>query len=271
MLTKTENAHLWHRRLGHPSSKVLTKMLQIKALGETAQVQPCISCIEAKQKRDPFPNHYTQRSQRILEIVHADVCGPFSPTPSDQRYIVSFIDDYTRYARIFVIENKSEVLACFKIYEASATALTSQRIAYLRCDNGGEFISALFKTFTEDKGITMQYTVPYTPQQNGVAERYNRTLMEKVRAVLYESKLEKYFWAEAAYYVAYTLNRTITTCLENDYTPAEIFPQKEQNYSKLRVFGCIAHRHIPDACRTKLDKKSEVCAFVGYAENGYRL
>ena len=256
LLTNTEATSLWHRRLAHPSNNVLKNMLKTKNLSKFAKGDElCVSCVEAKQARLPFSNHFTSRSKRILELVHSDVCGPISPsTINDSRYIVTFIDDFTHYARIYLTDTKSDVLNCFKLYEAFATALTGERIAYLRCDNGGEYKSTAFAAFTNEKGITVQYTAPYTSQQNGVAERFNRSLVEKLCAVLYDSKLEKSFWGEAALFVTYTINRTCTTTLP-DQTPAETFLKQKQNYNKLRVFGCIAHNHIPDDIRSKLEKK----------------
>lgn len=236
------NTKLWHQRLAHPSNNVLKKMLNSKKLSKFEKFDElCKSCLEAKHAHFPFSNHFTLHSKRVLELVHSDVCGPISPyTFNDSRYFVSFINDFTHYACIYLITNKSEVLNCFKLFEAFATAVTGERIVFLRCDNGGEYKSTDLETFINKKGITVQCTAPHSSQQNGVAERFNHSLLEKVRAVLYESKLLKSFWGEAALYVTYTLN-------------------------------CVAHMHVPDATRSKLDKKSEVCAFVGYGENGYRL
>ena len=117
----------------------------------------------------------------------------------------------------------------------------------------------------------MILTVPYTPQQNGVSERINRTLMEKTRALLFESGLPKEMWGEALYVATYVTNRSPTNALVENKTPFEMWLKIRPHLGKLRIFGCSAFLLIPKKKRQKLDSKSKRTLFVGYANNGYRL
>ena len=196
-----QSIRLWHRRLAHlnyADVKQLSTMVNgIGALKDDADLV-CEPCVFGKQSRKPFNNSGGARSSRVLELVHSDVCGPVTPvTWDDQRYLVTFIDDYTHFTVVYLIKNKSNVLEMFQRYKAMAESHTGKKIARIRCDNGGEYKSNEFKGICEKAGIQIQYSEPYTPQHNGVAERMNRTLLEKARSMIADSKLNKGFWGEA--------------------------------------------------------------------------
>ncbi len=136
-------------------------------------------------------------SSRPLQLVHSDVCGPMDESIGGKRYFVSFIDDFSRYCAVYFLENKSKVFEKFKEFEAAVTNECGQSIGTLRTDNGGEFVSKEFEAYLKSKGIMHQLTIAYTPQQNGTAERMNRTIMESARAMLSHSGLPNSYWAEA--------------------------------------------------------------------------
>ncbi len=142
----------------------------------------------------------------------------------------------------------------------------------LRTDNGGEYLSKEFQTYLASKGIEHQLTVPHSPQQNGVAERLNRTLVESARAMLSHSNLANIFWAEAISTAAYLRNRTTTSGNEEQLTPYEKWYGHKPNVGHLKAFGCAAYSHVSNAERRKLDKARRMC-FIGYSKNpkGYRL
>eukprot|EP00253_Pinus_taeda_P031268 PITA_31268 len=140
---------------------------------------------------------------------------------------------------------------------------TEKKIKVLRTDNGGEFCSKEFEKFYKKCGIARQNTTPYTPQQNGVAERMNKTLMERARSMLSGARLGQEFWAEAVDTACYLVNKSPSSALE-DKTPQEVWTGKKPSLSHLRVFGCDAYVHVPKEKRTKLDSKSEKCLFIGY-------
>ena len=161
----------------------------------------------------------------------------------------------------------------FKLFEAMVTKECGEPIMKLRTDNGGEYMSKDFQAYLTSKGIEHQLTIPHSPQQNGVAERLNRTLMESARAMLSHSNLPNKFWAEAVATAAYLRNRTTTSANEEQLTPFEKWYGHKPNISHLRVFGCAAYSHVPSTERRKLDKKAQRMCFIGYSKNpkGYRL
>ncbi|KAL2237779.1 UNVERIFIED_CONTAM: Retrovirus-related Pol polyprotein from transposon TNT 1-94 [Sesamum indicum] len=145
-------------------------------------------------------------------------------------------------------------------------------IKCLRTDSGGEFNSAEFNDFCKQQGVKRQLTTTYTPQQNGVVERKNRTMMNLVRVMLSEKKVPKTFWVEAARWVIHALNRSPTLAVK-DVTPEEVWSGEKPSVEHFRVFGYVGHVHIPDAKRTKLEDKSVNCVLLGVSDEskGYRM
>lgn len=269
----------WHERLGHLSIPNIRKLLNNK-MAEGINISPqntsmetvCASCMAGKQSSIHFKTVGPPRSSRPLELVHTDVCGSMeSSTYDGYKYFVSFIDDYTHFTVVYLLNKKSEVFSKLQEYEAMAVAHFGQKMSRLRCDNGGEYVGQDIKDFCRMKGIQLTYTVPYTPQQNGVSERMNRTLMDKVRAMLHGSRLSKKMWGEALYSATYLTNRSPTNGLVENKTPFELWFDKRPDLANIRTFGCKAYSQIPNEKRQKLDWKSKCLTFVGYANNGYRL
>lgn len=172
---------------------------------------------------------------------------------------------------MFLINSKDEVFDSFKEYEAIASAKFGKRISRLRCDNGGEYVGREFKKFCKKKGIQIEWTTPYSPEQNGVSERMNRTLVEKVRSMLCDSGVGKELWGPAIQTAAYLVNRSPASALGNRKTPYEVWEGRKPNVRNLRAFGADVHVHIPKERRKKLDAKSWKGIFVGYAPCGYRV
>jgi len=267
------NTSLWHRRLGHLSEnymKKLSKIVDGLNIGKYCSTSGCSVCTQGKQSSNPF-NGTRTRAKRPLQLVHTDVCGPITPTSwSGERYYVSFIDDFTHFAIVYPIKEKSDIFNKLKIFEALATAYFGTRISKLRCDSGGEYTSKALEEFCKGKGIEIQYISPYCPQQNGHAERLNRTLCEKGQSLLIEGNLPKEMWNEAIQTAAYLLNRSYTTAL-NNVTPAELRFGFQPDISHLRVFGCKAYLFKPNHTRNKFDENSELFTLIGYNNHGYRL
>ena len=148
-----------------------------------------------KIHRLPFQQS-TRRAKQPLKVVHSDVCGKIgTKSLSGGEYFVTFIDDHTRFVWIYVL--KDEVFQKFQEWKTQVEKTTGKKIKTLRSDNGGEYTSNAFTSFLTEEGIKHELTMPHTPEQNGVAERLNRTLMESVRTMLADSKLPHRFWAEA--------------------------------------------------------------------------
>ena len=150
-----------------------------------------------------------------------------------------FIDDYTRCCAVYFMKHKSEVFDKFKEFEATTTNEVGKAIGTLRTDNGGEYLSTEFQNYLRVKGIRHELTVPHSPQQNGVAERMNRTLVESARSMIAHAGVSNIFWAEAISTAAYVRNRLPTTALKENETPYERWYGKKPDVSHLRVFGCM--------------------------------
>lgn len=283
LVTGRVNKHLelWHQRFGHLGNENLLKLvnkrmvegMKIMDAGEKNEKLLCEPCITAKQTREPFkPRSDSKRASRPLEIVHSDVCGKITPVSWDgNEYFVSFTDDYTHVSVVYLMKTKDQVLDCLKEYEAMASAHFGSKISRLRTDNGGEYSGRAIKEFCRSKGIRMEKTVPYTPEQNGVSERLNRTIEEKARAMLQASGLPKCLWGEAVYTAVYLMNRSPSAAVAGDVTPYEAWNGHRPDVANLRVFGSDCYIHVPKQLRKKLDAKSEKISFVGYAPNGFRL
>lgn len=269
-----EMTKLWHKRYGHISYANLKKLRDYKMVDGIKElnlnkVEFCESCINGKMTRLPFKTR--KRSSSFLEIVHSDVCGPITPTShDDNKFFMTFIDDYSNFVYVYIIKNKSEVFNCFREYAQMVQTKFRKRISTLRCDNGREYYSNEFKNYCKENGTVIDYTVPYTPQQNGKAERFNRSLVEKARSMMSDSNVPKHFWNEAIRTAAYLLNRSPNVNLDS-ITPAELWYDRRPDVTNLKVFGSIAYSHVPEQFRNKFDEKSEKCVVMGYAQNGYRL
>lgn len=178
----------------------------------------------------------------------------------------TFIDDFTRKVLIYVLRNKSQVFNYFKDHEALVENQLECKIKILRSDDGKEYVNGIFHDFCQTHGIVHQKTAPYSPQQNGLAERMNRTLLDRVRCMLLDSGLSRGFRAEAIQYASKIINNipcrgTGTKC------PEKLWSGKIPDISMLRVFGCAAIAHVPDKIRKKLDDKGIECTYIGLASD----
>lgn len=257
---------LWHRRLAHTGFDCLRRM------NDVWSAKPlCETCILGKQTRLPFPNSTTKTTD-VLQIVHSDVCGPMQvQSLQSSRYFVTFIDDFSRRVVVYCIEKKSMVFEVFKEFKARAETQTGKKLVTLRSDNGTEYCNNAMSAFMRAAGITHQTTIPYTPEQNGVAERMNRTLVEKARCMLIDAVLPNTFWAEAIVTAAYVTNRVLFS--GSDKVPEEIWSGSKCDLSHMRVFGCRVMTHIPKEKRGKFDPKASRGIFVGYCSTskGFRV
>lgn len=273
--TEYEQTKLWHRRLGHMCQGNLEKLVKGKLVNgienlDIGKIEFCQSCVQGKLTRSRFGTRTV--AKRLLEIVHTDIAGPITPIAYDGgKYFLTFIDDYSNFVCVFILKNKSEVFECFKEYVQLVQSKFNLKIATLRCDNGKEYISGEIKKYCRDNGTFIDYTVPYNPEQNGKAERFNRTLVEKARAMMQDTNMPKEFWCEAILTAAYLNNRSPTTANVNNVTPAEIWYDKKPTIEHLRIFGTVAYAHIPKELRKKFDATSEKCIMLGYTNTGYRL
>ena len=268
------NESLWHRRFAHFHHAGVRSIVQgslvdgCKLDSHTPSDPICEPCLSGKLNAAPFPSS-SSRASRPLELVHSDVHGPLPVrTPSGMRYWVTFIDDYTRYRFVVVMRTKDETFSAFKRFKAWAETRLGQKVACLRDDKGGEYMSKAFQEFCDEQGIARQHTVRNRPQQNGVAERFNRTSEEGITAMLQEAKLPSTYWGEALCTLVYVLNRTPSSARPGT-TPYEAWFGVKPNVSNLRIFGSLAYVHVQKDKRGPLGSHMEKCIFLGYPE-GYK-
>lgn len=227
----------------------------------------CEACIQGKQAALAFPKGIARRAKQLLELVHSDVCGPMSvDSCGGARYFVTFKDDHSRKTFGYLIKRKSEIMSCFIKFKNFVEKQTGYSVKCLRSGNGGEYFSNKFINYLSGNGILHQSTVFYTPQRNGVSERLNRTLMQKVRCMLTDSKLNNRYWGENFNTALYLKNRNLTAALFG-HIPEEIWSESKVNLSHLRIFGCKAYVLIPDSKRQKLDEKSYLCVLLDTVMN----
>lgn len=185
----TSESVMWHARLGHLNNETM-KMMMSKSLvvgipNIEVEKETCVSCLRGKQTRKSFPQSTSYRATEILELVHGDLCGPITPsTPGGKRYVFVLIDDCSRYMWTILLDKKSEAFNKFKVFKQLVENETKAKVKTFRSDRGGEFLSHEFKEFCEKNGINRHLTASYSPQQNGVVEHRNRTLLEMTRSLL---------------------------------------------------------------------------------------
>ncbi|KAH9764272.1 hypothetical protein KPL70_001465 [Citrus sinensis] len=266
-----DKTKLWHMRLAHISERGLKELSNQGLLGDdkVTSLEFCEKCVFGKATRLKFSSGRKETKQ-TLDYIHSDLWGPSQvPSLGGARYFVSFIDDYSRKVWIYVLKHKSEVLGKFKEWDTLIENQTGKKIKRLRTDNGLEYCSKEFEDFYKYKGIARHRTVTYTPQQNGLAERMNRTIIERVRCMLLNANLSKGFWAEAVTTAAYLINRSPSSAL-GFKTPQELWSGKPPDLSNLRIFGCPAYAHLKQG---KLEPRVVKGYFLGYPEGikGYKI
>lgn len=226
-------------------------------------------CVLRKAHKVRFSKS-VHKSTTILDYVHADLWGPTKTLSlGGGSYFLSIVDDFSRRVWVIILKGKYEAFEKFKEWKTLVEVQTERKVKKLRADNGLEFCNGPFNQFCKENGIARHLTIPGTPQQNGLVERMNRTLLNKVRCLLSSSGLPKQFWAEAVSTAAYLVNRSLSSAIDLK-TPMEVWSGRKQKYDDLKVFGCLAYAHVAQG---KLEPRAIKCIFVGYPEGvkGYRL
>jgi hypothetical protein len=262
---------LWHQHLCHPSYPVLQRMIKdslVTGLKVTSSSKPdpiCEPCLAGKMVADPFPSS-SHRSTKLLGLIHSDVHGPIKVASfSGFKYWITFIDDSGRFRAAYTMKKKSEAFSCFKKFKAWAEKQTGCVVKVLREDKGGEYIGREFDDFCAEHGIQRQHSVRARPQQNGVAERANRTMEQGIASMLHQAGLPLSFWGEALAAFIHVWNKTPTSTLPG-MTPYQAFLGSKPDVSMLRVWGCVAYVHIQKDKRDwgGLGSHMEKCIFIGY-------
>ena len=260
---------VWHKRLGHPSKDVLRRAKELKDFPNDLVIPEhsplCRGCAEGKLHSKSFPES-NSRATRLFAIVHSDLKEFPVESYSRYKYLVSFIDDYSSHAWIALLRKKSETFMAFRHFVAMVRNHFKAEIGSLMSDFGGEYKSKAFDDFLKLHGIQVRSSVPHMHQQNGRAERFNRTLMDKAQAMRLDACFPPSWWEFAVNTAVHLYNRTPVHRLKWR-TPYELVYGEVPSIKHLRVFGCGAYVHIPaEARKDKLSPRGELMIFLGYPE-----
>ena len=266
--TRKVDLDLWHCRLGHKIKHDVQKSSKsvqgIKLHNSSFSESFCDICAENKLNRKPPSSKMALRKSSKLELVYSGVRGPMETTSlGGHRYVVSFIDSYSRFARAYFMKHKSEVLEKFRQFCIDEVVPKTFSYLTLRSDGGGEYDNKTFDEFCFAHSIEREMTAPHSPHQNGVAERRWHTVGNMSRCLLKQANLPNSFWVIAVDVVFYLTNRCLSCSLPPNKTPFELFHGCKPDLSNLKVFGCSAFRFLEVGVKN-LDSKAVKEIFVGY-------
>ena len=272
---RNESLEMWHRLLGHcnvEDVKKLEQVVQGMKITESKDFD-CETCILSKQTntRNREPDI---RATTPFQLIHTDLAGPIDPTAKEGfRYAIIFTDDYSGCLFTYFIKEKSDAVKATEKFLADIApygnvkmlnfhydVFPTVEVKRLRSDNGGEYLSAEFKSLLAKHGIKHELSSSYSPHQNGTAERNWRTLFDMARALLIESKMPKFLWTYAIMAATYIRNRCYVQRIKN--TPYGSITGLKPNVAKLHVFGTTCYPYQQNA--KKLEPRSKRGYFVGY-------
>ncbi|GJR73769.1 putative ribonuclease H-like domain-containing protein [Tanacetum coccineum] len=262
-----DESKLWHRRLGHVNFKNINKLVKghlVRGLPLKVFVNDhtCVACKKGKQHKASCKAKLERIIRKPLELLHMDLFGPVSvESINKKRYCLVVTDDFSRFSWVFFLATKDETSEILCNLIIGLEKQLNHNVKIIRCDNGTEFKNHAMNEFCAKKGIKREFSVARTPQQNGVAERKNRTLIEAARTMLADSLLPIPFWAEAVNTACYVLNRVLVTKPQNK-TPYELLIGKSPSISFMRPFGCPL---------TILNTLDSLGKFDGKSDEGYLL
>ncbi|KAJ9566505.1 hypothetical protein OSB04_002471 [Centaurea solstitialis] len=273
-----EDSWLWHRRLCHQNFKDMNKLVSknlVKGLLETRLSKDtlCPACEQGKMTRSSHPPRMDTSSKSPLDMIHMDLCGPTrTESLAIKKYMLVLVDEFSRFTWVEFLRAKSDAADRIIAFIKRIQVLLGRRVKKLRSDNGTEFRNAKLQSFLEDVGISHNFSAVRTPQQNGVVERKNRTLVEAARSMMAHSGVPQSFWAEAVSTACYTQNRTLIV-KRTGKTAYEMVEQRKPNIDYFRVFGCKCYVLNDRDDLGKFEPKSDESIFIGYSHNSkaYRV
>ncbi|KAF7334034.1 hypothetical protein MVEN_02308800 [Mycena venus] len=264
----------WHRIFGHVSSAAIKELAEkdmvsgMRIIPDSMDAEQCTTCIAAKQHVESFPKQASRTYTDIDEMTFTDVWGPARTKGiRGERYFITFTDGAKRFKRLALMKAKSDVDAEIENYKAFVETQTGKRCKVFHFDGGGEYASDALRKRLRSQRINIEITAAHSPQQNGVAERLNRTILERARAMLDAYKLPEYLWPEAVTYATYLINRSPTVALKGNQTPYEAFWGVRPNVAKLQEFGAVCWVLNQGKVESKFAPKSKPYRFVGISED----
>ena len=265
-------SNLWHQWLAHANYEVIRALLTEMTGGQDQKLQlpskVCDSCEKGKFKRLPFPPS-TSREKHVLDLVHSDLDEMSSASINRYIYTTTYLDDHSWYGMMFFLKNKSEQFGAFKAW---AERHTDRQLKCIRTDRGGGFLSNEQKGFIEESGIEHQMSMPDSPQQNGRAEWFQQTILNKGESMRHMAGLSSGFWSYAIRTAIHVYN--VTPIAKDRFkTLKRMWSRLTPDISHLCIFGCSAYVIINKKKRWKLDLKSQEMTFIGYepGSKGYHF
>jgi len=257
---------LWHQRLGHFYQKDISKYLELHNI----KTNNCLECAISKLKSKPH-NKIPPKAQKVLETIHSDIMGPINPVSQDNfKYIITFIDEFSRKSWVNLMKEKSEAVNIIINFIKYINNHFENKIKYFKSDNGREYNNSRIKKFCRKMGIKKIFSIPYNPQNNGIAERYNQTLQNATKTLIHWAKLSLDFWSFAVIYSNFLYNITPHENISN-LIPNEIFYNRKVNLDKVKVFGCVMHYNNTMNKNSKFEPNTKQGIFLGinFDSNSY--
>ena len=278
LFTKSSKGWLWHRRLAHVGMSTLKKLLKKDLVVGLKDItfekdKPCSACQAGKQVANTHPTKAYVSTSRPLELLHMDLFGPTTYVSlGGNLYCLVVVDDFSRYTWVFFLQDKTEVANTFKKFAKKAQNLYESNLVKIRSDNGREFDNTNIEEYCDEVGIKHEFSSTYTPQQNGVVERKNRTLITLARTMLDEYGTHEKFWAEAINTACYASNRLFPHRLLKK-TPYELLVGRKPNISYFRVFGCKCYIYKKRQHLGKFQRRCDIGFLLGYSlkSKAYRV
>ena len=265
LVANNDKIHVWHQRLGHPNYKAL------KAMGFKGKEPFCETCQISKSKKKPF-KPFKEKTNNKLETMHVDLCGPMKTKGMNgETYFLAITDETTDFTVVHTFRTKQadEIGNAIQDYITEMERQFNAKVKKIVMDGGKEFVNRKLTNWLTSQGIIIKQTNPYTPEQNGVSERKNETLVETARAMIKDAGLPQSFWSEAILTAAYTRNRVINR--KDKKSPYERLYGNQADLNYVKIFGARAYAFIDNSKRTKWDDKAYKTMLIGYTNNGYKL
>ena len=256
-MNKTD-ADLIHERFGHVGEK------KLQHLTKMTNFSKCSICLENKMKRKPYnpvPNNF-----KLLERVVSDVAGPFPDGLNGEKYFLTMIDVFSRFCRVSTINSRTQVVGQIKEFVKWCETQTGARVKSIFSDNAKEFVSNELRTFCKKNGIELIHSSPYCPQQNGIAERKNQSLLNVTRCLLNGKQLPQELWPLAVHQANRILNRLPSATTGE--IPFKLFFGKDPDISKYKVFGSLCYL-LTNNQHSKLNPRGVPGVYVGTNDKGY--
>ncbi|GJV06608.1 putative ribonuclease H-like domain-containing protein [Tanacetum coccineum] len=269
---------LWHRRLNHLNFGTINDLARKDLVRGLPRLKfekdhLCSACQLGKSKKFSHRPKSENTNMEVLHTLHMDLCGPMRvQSINGKKYILVIVDDYTRFTWVKFLRSKDETPEFVTNFLKQIQVGLNKTVRFIRTDNGTEFVNQVMSKYYEGVGIFHQKSVPRTPQQNGVVERRNRTLVEAARTMMIFSKAPMFLWAEAVATACYTQNRSLIHTRHNK-TPYELVHDKKPDLTFFRVFGALCYPTNDSEDLGKFQAKADIGIFVGYAPSrkGYRI